>query len=67
VGTEVRIVTRIVLNVKDERKASILLSLFNDLDYVDAQAETFEKVWEGDLPVRVVLTRLYSQTMRTTT
>ena len=43
--------TRIVLNVKDERKASILLSLFNDLDYVDAHAETFEKVWEGDLPV----------------
>jgi len=43
--------TRIVLNVSDEQKANILLSLFSDLDYVEARAETAEKVWEGYLPV----------------
>ena len=43
--------TRIVLNVKDEKKANLLLSLFHDLDYVDATAETTEKIWLGDLPV----------------
>ena len=43
--------TRIVLNVKDEQKANLLLSLFHDLEYVDAKAETTEKIWLGDLPV----------------
>jgi len=43
--------TRIVLNVEDEKKAHMLLSLFSDLDYVDAHTETDEKVWIGDLPV----------------
>lgn len=43
--------TKIVLNVKDEQKANLLLSLFRDLEYVEAKAEATEKVWLGDLPV----------------
>ena len=42
---------RIVLNVKDEHKVELLLSLFSDLDYIDAETVTIEKVWTGDLPV----------------
>lgn len=45
--------TRIVLNVQDEQKANLLLTLFRDLAYVEAQAEITEKVWKGDLPVFV--------------
>jgi len=47
---EVHIMTRIVLDVQSEQKANLLLSLFRDLDYVDAQTEKIEKVWEGNLP-----------------
>ena len=43
--------TRIVLNVSDERKVDMLLSLLGDLDYVDVHAEITEKVWNGYLPV----------------
>ena len=42
---------RIVLDIKDDQKVELLLSLFGDLDYVEAQEETAEKIWEGSLPV----------------
>ena len=42
---------RIILNIHDEQKAKRLLALLGDLDYVDAQVETTEKVWKGHLPV----------------
>ena len=42
--------TRIVLDVQNEQKANLLLSLFHDLDYVIAHTEKIEKVWEGNLP-----------------
>jgi len=45
--------TRIVLDVQNEQKVNLLLSLFRDLDYVDAQTENIEKVWNGDLPALV--------------
>ena len=43
--------TRIVLDVINENKVDLLLSLFRDLDYVDAQTEKADKIWKGDLPV----------------
>lgn len=42
---------RIILDVQDEQKAKLLLTLFNDLAYVDARAEDNEKIWTGHLPV----------------
>ena len=45
--------TRIVLDVQNEQKANLLLSLFHDLEYVDAQTERIEIVWEGNLPALV--------------
>jgi len=44
-------VSRIVVNIKDERKAKRFFALLCDLDYVDAQVEDTEKVWNGNLPV----------------
>ena len=43
--------SRIILNIKDEQKATRLLALLGDLDYVDARADNNEKVWIGRLPV----------------
>ena len=42
---------RIVLNIEDEKKAELLLTLLSDLSYVDAQSDTDEIVWGGYLPV----------------
>ena len=42
---------QIVLNVENEQKANLLLSLFRDLDYVEVETKSSEKVWLGDLPV----------------
>jgi len=42
---------QIVLNVENEQKASLLLSLFQDLDYVEVETKSTEKVWLGDLPI----------------
>jgi hypothetical protein len=42
---------QIVLNVENEQKANLLLSLFHDLDYVEVETKSSEKVWLGDLPV----------------
>jgi len=39
------------MDVRDEQKANLLLSLLGDLDYVDAHAEPAEIIWKGDLPV----------------
>ena len=43
--------SRIVVNIKDEQKAKRFFALLGDLDYVDAQVEDTEKIWNGDLPV----------------
>ena len=42
---------RIVLDIRDEQKAGLLLALLGDLDYVDVHEETNEKIWIGNLPV----------------
>ena len=43
--------SKIILDVKDERKASHLLSLLRDLDYVETQVEPSEDAWAGNLLV----------------
>ena len=43
--------SRIILTVKDEQKASRLLAHLRDLDYIEAQVEPNEKKWKGYLPV----------------
>ena len=58
--------TRIVLNVKDEQKANLLLSLFSDLDYVDAELDSGLKQWKGNLsvfdnPIHVPDFKMYSR------
>lgn len=41
---------RIVLDIQDDQKADMLLSLFQDLNYVQMNIDG-EKVWNGYLPV----------------
>ena len=43
--------SRIILSIKDEQKAKRLLAHLRDLDYVETQVESTEKIWKGDLPV----------------
>ena len=43
--------SRIILNIKDEQKARRLLAHLRDIDYVETQEESSEKIWKGDLPV----------------
>ena len=43
--------TPTVLSRRDEQKSDFLFALLGDLDYVDAQEETIEKIWIGNLPV----------------
>ena len=43
--------SRIILSIRDEQKAQRLLAHLRDLDYVETQVESTEKIWKGDLPV----------------
>jgi hypothetical protein len=38
---------QIVLDITDEQKAKLLISLLKDLSYVNIQSETNLKVWKG--------------------
>lgn len=58
--------TRIVLNVSDDRKAESLMVLLRDLSYVDLQVDDGLKVWNGNLsaienPVHVGAFKIYSR------
>ena len=51
VSEGVLMMSKIILNIKDENKAKHLLALLSDLDYVEAEEESGEKIWKGTLPV----------------
>ena len=40
---------RIILNISDDKKASTLLSVLQELPFVEARMEDREKVWTGQL------------------
>jgi hypothetical protein len=52
-----------VLNITDEQKAKSLVSLLNDLSYVNIQYETDLKIWEGIRldPVKVDNFKIFSR------
>jgi hypothetical protein len=61
-----KFLTRIVLNVLDDRKAETLMALLRDLSYVDVQADDGVKVWDGklesiDSPVEAGDFRIFSR------
>ncbi|MCL1807780.1 MAG: hypothetical protein FWG31_08770 [Oscillospiraceae bacterium] len=43
--------TKVVLNIRDDKKAESLLSLLRELPFVDTQIEETLKVWDGCLPM----------------
>lgn len=43
--------TKVVLNIHDDKKAESLLALLQDLSYVDAQIDGGAKKWPGRLSV----------------
>jgi hypothetical protein len=54
---------QIVLNILDEQKAKSLLSLLNDLSYVDVMTNDNLKVWEGirSKPIKVEDFKIFSR------
>ena len=42
---------RVVLSIHDEKKAKVLISLLQDLSYVDTQVDAGLKKWTGKLSV----------------
>ena len=64
--TEEDAVRRVVLDIYDEKKAEALLTLLQDLSYVDAQTDSGLKKWPGNLsvfdnPIYVEDFRIYSR------
>ena len=43
--------TKVVLNIRDDKKAESLLNLLRELPFVDTQVEESPKVWDGHLPM----------------
>ena len=41
--------SRIMIDIKDETKVEIFLTLINDLPYVDARIDHAPKKWKGNL------------------
>ena len=43
--------TKLVLNIRDDKKAESLITLLRELPFVDTQVEETPKVWDGRLPM----------------
>ena len=60
------IMTKIILNISDERKVDTLLSFICDLPYIEVQTDHIPKKWKGQLsaldnPVHVSEFRVFTR------